>query len=120
MPPISSTPRPATLARLSAEYAQVRAELAHLGYILQGSIIERRIPCGKALCACTTDPQAWHGPYIQWSRKTHGRTVSTYLTPEQAVICRQWIDNNRKLEATLTRMRNLSRRIARAYHLPKL
>ena len=112
--------RQSTLDRLSEEYARVRAELAQLGYILQGSVIERRMPCGKAGCACTTDTQAWHGPYIQWSRKKKARTVSTYLTPEQAAVCRQWIDNNRKLEAIIARMHDLSRRIARAYELPKL
>lgn len=117
---MSSARRQSTLDRLSAEYARVRAELAPLGYILQGSVSERRIPCGKALCACSTDAQAWHGPYIQWSRKKHGRTVSTYLTPEQAAVCRQWIDNNRKLEAIIARLRRLSRRIARVYELPKL
>lgn len=117
---MSAARRQSTLDRLSKEYARVRAALAQLGYILQGSVNERRIPCGKARCACTTDAQARHGPYIQWSRKQAGRTVSTYLTPEQAALCRQWIDNHRKLDAIIARMRTLSRRVARVYDLPKL
>jgi hypothetical protein len=109
--------RQAALDRLRDQYARARAELADLGYILQGSVTERRLPCGKALCACTTDLQAWHGPYLQWSRKKGGRTVSTYLLPEQAVLCRQWIQNNRKLEKIITRMRELSRRVARLHDI---
>ncbi len=70
----------------------MRAELAEIGYLLQGSVTERRIPCGKVACACTTDREAWHGPYIQWSRRKGGRTVSTYLTQEQAALCRGWIE----------------------------
>jgi hypothetical protein len=115
-----ATPRQANLARLSQDYAQVRAELAEIGYILQGSVTQRRIPCGKVACACTTDVGAWHGPYIQWSRRTRGRTVSAYLTPEQAALCREWIDNNRKLDKIIGRMLKLSLRIARLYEIPKL
>ena len=115
-----ATSRPADLARLSQDYAQVRAELAEIGYILQGSVTQRRIPCGKIACACTTDVGAWHGPYIKWSRRKGGRTVSTYLTPAQAALCREWIDNNRKLEKIISRMLKLSLRIARLYEMPKL
>lgn len=115
-----ANPRQADLARLGQEYGRVRAELAEIGYILLGSVTERRIPCGKVACACTNDVAAWHGPYIQWSRRRDGRTVSTYLTPEQAVRCREWIDNNRKLEEIIARMRELSLRIARLYEIPKI
>lgn len=108
------------LARLSHDYARLRAELTEIGYLLQGSVTERRIPCGKAACACTTDVSAWHGPYIQWSQRKGGRTVSTYLTQEQAALCRQWIDNNRKLQKIVGRMLKLSLRIARLYKIPKL
>jgi hypothetical protein len=109
--------RQAALDRLRDQYARARAELADLGYLLQGSVTERRLACGKARCACTTDLQAWHGPYLQWSRKKGGRTVSTYLLPAQAVLCRQWIQNNRKLEKIITKMRELSRRVARLHDI---
>lgn len=117
---MSSTPRHADFVRLTQDYAQMRAELAEIGYLLQGSVTQRRIPCGKVACACTTDVGAWHGPYIQWSRRHRGRTVSTYLTPAQAALCREWIDNNRKLAKVIGRMRRLSLRIARLYEIPKL
>jgi hypothetical protein len=112
--------RQVLLDRLSHDYAKLRAELAEVGYLLQGSVTERRIPCGKKSCACTADVDAWHGPYIQWSLRKRGRTVSTYLSPEQAALCREWIDNSRKLEKIIIRMRKLSLRIARLYKIPKL
>jgi len=114
---MASTRRQAALARLSDQYARARAELAGLGYILPGSLTERRLPCGKALCTCTTDVAAWHGPYLQWSRKKRGRTVSTYLTPEAARLCREWIANNRKLEKIITRMRKLCLRVAHLHEI---
>jgi hypothetical protein len=114
------TRRQRRLAQLHRDYAQLRRELDQLGYILQGSLTARRIPCGKAACACTTDIEARHGPYLQWSRKRAGRTVSTYLTPEQAALCQQWINNNRRLEHIVSRMRKLSMRLARLHDIPTI
>jgi hypothetical protein len=108
------------LAQLHRDYEQLRSELDQIGYILQGSLTARRIPCGKAACACTTDIAARHGPYFQWSRKRAGRTVSTYLTPEQAALCQQWIKNNRRLEHIVSRMRKLSVRLARLHEIPTI
>jgi len=118
MPP--ETQRQRRLAQLHRDYEQLRSELDQLGYILQGSLTARRIPCGKAACACTTDITARHGPYFQWSRKRAGRTVSTYLTPEQAALCQQWIKNNRQLEHIVSRLRKLSVRLARLHGLPTI
>jgi hypothetical protein len=95
-------------------------ELAGLGFVLQGTISERMLPCGKLACRCTTDPAARHGPYIQWTLKRRGKTVGVYLSPEQAVICREWIGNNRRLEAIVRKLRILSMRAARLQEIPKI
>jgi hypothetical protein len=112
--------RQTQLERLRRDYEQLRSGLNQIGYLLQGSVTERRLPCGKTACACTTDIEARHGPYRQWTRKRQGRTVSTYLTPEQAALCRQWIQNNRRLEQIVSRMRKLSLRLARLHDLPTI
>ena len=117
---MSSDRRHAQLERLRQEYARLRGELNQLGYVLQGSVTVRRLPCGKEACACTTDVRARHGPYFQWSRKREGRTVSAYLTPEQAALSRQWIENNRRLERVVRKMRALSLRVAGLHEIPKL
>lgn len=107
------TPRQKTaLLRHQQEYRKLKAELVEIGYVLQGSITTRWMECGKPLCACHENPQARHGPYYQWSTKVAGRTVSRYLEKEQATPCRRWIENNRRLEKILKRMRALSSRVA--------
>jgi len=118
--PMSPNRRLAQLDRLRLEYERLRGELSRLGYVLQGSVTERRLPCGKAACACTTDIQARHGPYFQWSLKREGRTVSAYLIPQQARLCRQWIENNRQLERIVRNMRDLSLRVAHLHEIPEL
>lgn len=100
------------LLRYQQEYRTLKAELAGIDYVLQGSITTRSMECGKPLCACHENAQARHGPYYQWSTKVAGRTVSRYLDKEQVSLCLQWIENNRRLEKLLKRMRTLSLRVA--------
>lgn len=99
------------------DYAQTRAELTSLGFVLQGSVTERWMECGKPACQCHADKKARHGPYYQWSWKTEGRTRSVYLTAEQAAICRQWIGNHRRLERLLRKLRALSLRAGAVYDI---
>lgn len=108
------------LQKLEEQRDALLLELRDLGFVLQGSVTERMLPCGKAECRCTTDPTARHGPYLQWSAKRRGKTVSVYLSDHQAALCREWIGNNRRLEAILKRLRALSARAARLQKIPKL
>ena len=95
-------------------------ELGTLGFVLQGTVSERMLPCGKVACRCTTDPAARHGPYLQWTLKRRGKTVGVYLKPDHAEICREWIGNNRRLEALVRKLRALSMRAARRQKIPTI
>jgi hypothetical protein len=107
------------LRRCQAEYEKLKADLAGLGYILQGSLRERWMQCGKATCRCAEDPQARHGPYYQWSWSEGGKTKSRYLAADQAGQCREWIHNHRELERLLKRMRTVSLRAARVLEMER-
>ncbi len=108
------------LRKLREQRDALLRELIDLGFVLQGTVSERMLPCGKVACRCTTDPAARHGPYLQWTLKRCGKTVGVYLSPEQAVICREWIGNNRRLEAVVRTLRALSMRAARLQQIPKI
>ncbi len=105
------------LERQRGKLEEAKAELVGLGFILQGSVTERRMECGKAGCRCHGDPGARHGPYYQWSWKASGRTASVYLSPAQAELCRQWVANHRRAEKILKRMREISKRAARLHNI---
>jgi hypothetical protein len=119
MPSGRDSRRRQTLRRYEARYERLKAEILDLGYVLQGSLVERWMECGQAGCRCHRDPQARHGPYYQWSWKRRGRTLSVYLDIEQAALCGRWIANHRRLERTLRGMRTLSLRAARLYEIPR-
>lgn len=53
--------------------------------------------CGQRRCRCKDDPPRLHGPYLQWTRKVNGKTVTKTLTPEQLARYQQWLTNTRRL-----------------------
>lgn len=99
--------------RLSAcrkEYEQVKACIKEVGFICKGSLVERWLPCGNPNCHCHKDRKNLHGPYYQLSWKEKGKTVSRYLSPEEARLYREWIDNRRRLATIKNEMLAISRR----------
>src|ERR1700691_293939 len=87
-----------TSAALPRQYQRLRQSLAALGYISQGSVLDR-----------STLRTPRHG--YQWTRKVAGKTVTVALTRAQFQALRQAVDNQKKLRATLRKMETLSRRI---------
>jgi hypothetical protein len=86
----------------------IRAVLGQIGYALPGSITIRRTRCGKPRCACNADPPALHGPYIQWTRTVHGKTVTRNLTPAQYETYAPWLANARQLRELTAELEALS------------
>jgi hypothetical protein len=111
--------RQQALRRCEQEYHHLQTQLLQLGYIVQGSLRERWLTCGKPTCRCAQDATARHGPYHQWSWAEQGKTRSVYLTTEQAELCRGWIDNHRQLEALLRRMRTVALRVVRLHGISR-
>lgn len=91
---------------------QLTARLSQLGYIWHGSLLRRRLTCGKPGCACKRDPDARHGPYAYWTTKLSGKTVSRLLTPLEGSLYEEWINNRRELEKALAELKSLSEKAA--------
>jgi hypothetical protein len=91
---------------------QIVAEIAQLGFCLPGSLVARRSRCGNPNCACHSDPDRLHGPYLSWTRKVDGKTVTLNLTAAQAARYRPWFDNAKRLRELTNELEGLSARIA--------
>ena len=89
---------------------QLAAILAELDFVLPGSIVVRHIRCGKTACRCKADPPELHGPYISWTRKVHGKTVTRLLNPDQLERYQQGFDNARRLREVIAELETLSLR----------
>src|SRR5208282_6134321 len=65
--------------------------------------------------ACAADPPSLHGPYIQWTRTVHGKTVTRRLTPAQYQAYAPWFASTRRLRALTAELQTLSlKEMARA------
>ncbi|MHB8669807.1 MAG: DUF6788 family protein [Acidimicrobiales bacterium] len=95
----------ASLANCERRYRELAQELAAIGYIASGSMALRYNVCGKAYCACHSDPARRHGPYWLFTAKVDGKTVNKRLTEAEARLYEQWIANDRKARALLGQMR---------------
>ena len=86
----------------------LKTELASLGLVRPGSLVERYMPCGRQGCRCMGDPPILHGPYYQWTYKIRSKTVTMRLSKAQAQRCREWIRNHRQMKKLVRRMESLS------------
>jgi hypothetical protein len=74
-----------------------------MDYAASGTLHSRSRPCGKPNCRCAADPDAWHGPYHDWTRRKDGRLVHHAVTEDQAVLIRRAIAHRREIDRLLAR-----------------
>lgn len=98
------------VADYRALIAQLAGQLAEVGFMSQGSVVQRLTTCDSPGCHCKADPPVRHGPYWQWSRARGGRTITRRITAEQASLYQEWIDNRRRALAIIAQIEDLSER----------
>lgn len=103
----------------SATRAGLAQAIGSIEGVLPGSVVVRTIPCGKPGCACKSDPDARHGPYIQWTRSVRGRTITRFLSQEQLDRYRPWFDNSRRLKDLVAKLEVASIRAFESSEVPR-
>ena len=101
------------LKRYEGQFRVLRAQLAELGFFCKGTVLERRMTCGKPACTCGTEPARRHGPYFEWTYKVAGKTVNVRLAPAAVATYRAGAAEWRRLRTLLARLESLSRRAIR-------
>ena len=96
------------LDELKKRHGRLAARLARICPIMQGTITERTITKKDPR---KPDASRTIGPYYQWTFKRNAKTVTVNLSAAQVKPFQKAIDNNRKTEALLNEMRDLSRQI---------
>lgn len=110
---LSPTQLEGRLQACQEEYGRIKARIRDVGFICEGSLLERWMSCRKPNCRCSADPPQLHGPYYQLTWKEQGRTFCRNLPPEHAELYQQWITNRRQLDALLKQMREVSQKAGR-------
>ena len=97
-------------AETLAEFEALAGEIARLGPALPGTVTERYTRCTSKGCRCRADPPRPHGPYLDWTRKVAGKTVTRRLSREQYERYQPWFDNHRRLRELTSELEALSLR----------
>lgn len=113
MPSRRSPQQNALLARHTHRFQELKRGLAQLECFCKGTVLKRMTKCGRAYCACASDPTKRHGPYFELTYKVEGKTVNIRLSPEAAPLYQAAAREFRKLKGLLTRLEKLSQTILR-------
>jgi hypothetical protein len=116
-----SRPRPSTRRpdqrtqpdRHAQRFQELNRGLDQLEYFCRGTVLKRMMKCGKATCACYSDPGKRHGPYFELTYKANGKTVNVKLAPEAAPLYKAASLQYRRLKTLLSRLEKLSQTILR-------
>ena len=114
--PRTSTRRPDQSAqpdRHAQRFQELKRGLDQLEYFCKGTVLKRMMKCGKATCACHSDPGKRHGPYFELTYKVNGKTVNVKLAPEAAPLYKAASLQYRKLKTLLSHLEKLSQTILR-------
>jgi len=90
------------------QIAKELAAIARSAELLPGTLTQRAMRCGRKGCSCHADPPRLHGPYWQWTRKVKNKTVTRWLSPQQATDCQRAIANDRRLRELLARLEHIA------------
>src|ERR1700691_2894831 len=82
-----------------AEARRITQAISKLGFVLPGTLTQRRVRCGRTGCHCHADPPQLHGPYWWWTRSVNGKTVTRLLSDEIYDDYRQLFEDQRRAKA---------------------
>ena len=87
-----------SLTALQQDYGRLRKTLARVGYISQGSVVDR---------SQLRPPRSGY----QWTRKVKAKTITVAVSAEEFKAFQQAIENQRRLRQTIRKMEQISRRV---------
>lgn len=108
---IRSTSTSSAIAKHARRFQELKRGLDQLEYFCKGTVLKRMTKCGKAYCACRSDPDKRHGPYFELTYKIEGKTVNVRLSPEVAPLYKAASAQFRKLKTTLQRLEKTSQAV---------
>jgi hypothetical protein len=76
--------------KYNARMSRIRKQMRQLGPMLKGTLLDRKIPCGKPSCRCKKG-EGHPGLYLTYSLK--GKTKTVYVPKKMSDKVREWAQN---------------------------
>ena len=93
-----------TVHRLAQRRAELKAELAQVGDLRPGSLVERYRACGKAGCHCAARGAEGHGPSWSLTREVGGKTVTRVIPAAVVAQTRQHVAEYQRFRSLVREM----------------
>lgn len=95
------------------KYENLKLELNKIGFIAPGRLRTTYLRCGKPNCKCqkAKKPSDKHGPYVFWDRKVNEKLSSMSLKPDEVKELEQYIENRKKFDSIVEKMKILGEEI---------
>ncbi len=84
------------LAELEGRREEIRAQMAAVGELRPGSLVEMYRKCGKANCRCAKPGHPGHGPSYIVTHKERGVTVTRTIPGDRVNTAREQIAEHRR------------------------
>lgn len=98
-----------TKAKYLKEKQLLTAQLQELTDVLFGSLIERKVKCGKDVCRCMREADYMHGPLYYLSDKLNRKTRWVYVPLEKVEETRHRLRQGQKAQDILKKLGELGR-----------
>ena len=88
--------------------------MASVSDMRPGSLVRRRLRCGKSACHCVDDSSPAHGPYWYLTRTVGGKTVTHSIPASEVERIRQQIAEYKRFRALAGEFVDVSEKLCQA------
>ncbi len=106
--------RPAPLQQLAERRDHLRAQIAAVGDLRPGSLVERFRRCGKPTCHCAEPGARAHGPSYSLTHAVEGKTVTKIIPASALERTRAQISEHRRFRELTRRFVEVSEQFCEA------
>lgn len=103
-----------SLSELEAQRERLKRQLADLGDLRPGSLVERYRKCGKANCHCAQPGEPGHGPSWSLTRDVKGKTTTKIIPKAFVPQTREQIEEYQRLRHLTSDLVEVNEKICEA------
>lgn len=107
-------PIPLSDPALEKRRQELLAQLAKLGDLRPGSLVQRYTKCGRASCACAQEGASGHGPQWVVTSKVGGKTRTRAIPPQALEQTRAQIAECQRLRQLVAELIEVSEQVCHA------
>ena len=90
------------------QFEAIKRSILDIGPFRKATILKLYNVCGKPNCKCKKAKKFRHGPYLSWSAKKNGKTVTFNVPSAFSGLSNQYLANAKALDQIISELSALS------------